>query len=222
MAEQLVTGPEGTSEAPKRRTVPRWAIAAAFVPGLALVGLLVWSIRGCSSEVDRLPWPGSQVSARDAAYVNLASLGLDVSRVQDASEAIGQGRYAEGTHVQYDRVGTKTVTIAVLKYADAGSASQDFASYEEWAKQNAATWVSFNTGSLTKTGWLKLTFRGARSRVMWHSNWIVEIVAAESGSDTVTLLDDVIDAMARHWREIENGNRTGLSARITRGTIWED
>ncbi len=222
MAEQLVTGPEGTSEAPKRRTVRRWAIAAAFAPGIALVGLLVWSIRGCTSEVDRLPWPGSEVSARDAAYVNLASLGLDVSQVQDASEAIGQGRYAEGIQVQYDRSGTKTVTIAVLKYADAGSASQDFASYEEWAKQNAATWLSFNTGSLTKTGWLKLTFRGSRSRVMWHGDWIVEVVVAESGTDAGALLDGVIDAMARHWAEIKGGNRTGVSALIMRGAIWED
>ena len=187
--------------APRRhRIVPRWAVAAAISLGILTVGLVAWSLRGCAAEVNRLPWPAHDVTAREAANVDLTHLGLNVASVPDTSEGVGKGQSVDSAYVEYNYAGKKVVSIRVLEYDDSRSAFQDFGNYEAWAEQAGVTRVNFNLGS---TGWVKLTFSDGRSKLLWRNDWIVEVVALE-GTDRTPgdLLDAVMDALSAHWREV--------------------
>jgi hypothetical protein len=200
MLEQGTTNQPDLSRPPKHRTVPVWIIAVAISFGVITIGLLAWSLRGCANEVNRLSWPPQGVSAREAAAVDLERLGLSITSVSDASESAGQGLYIDSAYVEYDYAGTRALTITMLKYESAHSASKDFASYEAWAEQSGVVRVNFNFGSV---GWVKLTFGDGRSKLLWHGNWMVEVLALEvTDRAPGDLLDEVMDALSSHWREM--------------------
>jgi hypothetical protein len=141
-----------------------------------------------------------------SAMVDLTNLGIDITSVRDAVETAGEGRYTDGICVEYNYGGQRMATITVLKYPDRESAAADFSGFEAWAEATATTRVTFNMGSFGWLGWLKLSFSDARSRIIWHDGWIVEILAGEgTGMPSGDLLDRVIEATAVHWRQIEEG-----------------
>lgn len=52
-------------------------------------------------------------------------------------------------------------------------------------------------------GWAHMTFDGGRSKILWHDEWIVEILALDrQDKESSVLLGEVIRAMSAHWRAL--------------------
>jgi hypothetical protein len=148
-------------------------------------------------EIKNIPWPPDSISAQVLAEVDLTNLGLNIGKVQDAKDVVGESLYIEGTYIEYHHNQTRIATITVLKYSDSSSASSDFSSFLTWAEATAPTRTTFHW---LNRGFMHLTWNNGYTKILWNDKWIVEVLALEgTNMKSNALLDEIIKEISTYW-----------------------
>jgi hypothetical protein len=129
-----------------------------------------------------------------------------LGQVQNArdQETWANGSYEEGVLVTYVAEAKDVVAIWALRYKDDLSASNDYRSVQAYAAE--AEVCGRNTYAYKgNIGVVHCQFRDAYQKLFWKDNWIVSILALEgAGLSPEILVDQVRDAIAAHWLQIQS------------------
>jgi hypothetical protein len=211
MTQNDLTPPVGRVAGSRKRR--RWLpwLAAAIVLCLAAAGAFLYLVLSATLEArDLAPWPGLEVSASEAATVDLAPLGLHVSGSREASEVYGtQASFNDGAVIEYVGAGDLRVTVAALRYASPAGAGNDFEHIKAWAEDSCGWQTS---GYLGYAGVIRCGLSDGHDRILWAGNWILDITATNGGElERSELVDKVRDALAAQWHRRPARQPGGLS-----------
>jgi len=152
------------------------------------------------------PWPGIEIRPGELITVDLSHLGLELGQVQNArdQETWANGSYEEGVLVTYVAEAKDVVAIWALRYKDDLSASNDYRSVQAYAAEAGV--CGRNTYAYKgNTGVIHCQFSDAYQKLFWKDNRIVSILALEgTGLSPEILVDQVRDAIAAHWLQIQS------------------
>lgn len=197
---------EVTDVSQARRRQKRWLLGLGIPALLIVLGCSAWSFSFLQSSLDEVgamgPWPGPEVSPREAMAVDLSHLGLNMSVTENAQKVSTGLNFSEGIWVTYKSGNQDAVYLSGYKYDDIKTADKDFEGVQTYAQEHcgAHTWVSIGT-----TGVAHCEFSDAYEKIFWNDYWIVDIVALEGTEFTpAVLVDKVRDAIANHWVEMKN------------------
>lgn len=187
-----------------RRRQRRWLIGLGIPTILVVAGFLLFIRRGVAEVKEMGPWPSAEYSPQQVAAVDLSELGLQLVEILDPrdEDSWSGGSYRDGVRVTYTAGRTEIVAIWALRYADKQLAANDYTFWRAWATEgNCGAYKYAYWGS---SGVVHCQFSDAYDKIFWNDTWIVEIIAIEGTITPGVLVDLVRDAIAAHWREIEN------------------
>ncbi len=201
----------GSVSSPPRQSKRNWLV---FLAGIGigvfclcsiLLGTWLFLIQRGINEVREMgPWPGLDAKPVELVKIDLSQLGLQPGPIQNArdEETWANGGYQDGVLITYHSGAKTLVSIWALKYGQKEAAGNDYASTRAYVEGGGCG--AYATAYFGSAGILHCQFTDAYVKLFWDNYWIINILALD-GTDLPAerLVDEVRDALAAHWRDLE-------------------